>query len=357
MMRTLLKATLMALGAACTLLFAGGFPRLGAPELYHGGAMLLLGLLVAVLAFWGGLRLAAGSVVRLFCGLFCCFMAGIGLVMILRYGGKALDYAWQGGIMWFGAVGMGCIALVGGLFMGVFGFFAQKLMLQKLWLAGAHVAAFVVLVGAWVDFCAETRELVHLRVDGHQLLCTYGSGQPLPFQLRVDDFAIDYYEGNESYSLMSFQHETARWVRLGTVAVQGEDLQFGEDRWPVAALKKAPGMPRPFLTVGGARVILQDAPAVKEYRAKCHVMTKHRGRDEARDEILKVNEPLDVKGWQVTLMSHERAADGTPLLVLQLRHAPGRFWALSGMLGLILCTTCWCWQSVSLTSRKELTHA
>ncbi len=363
-MHTLLKATLMALGAACTLLFAGGFPLLGAPALYHGGAMLLLGGLVAVLALWGGLRLAKGNLVRLLCGLFSCFMAGIGLVMVLRYGAKALEYAGQGGIMWFGAVGMGCVAAVGVIFTGVFGFFAKKLMRHRLWLAGAHLAAALVLVGGFVDFCAEERLLVRQRADGKTLLSRVsapeGTARELPFRLRVDSFDVVYYSGEPTYSIMRFDHAHARWQRLGAVEVQGSELTFGEEHWPLSQLQRAPGMPRPFIVTGQQRVILQDAPVVKEYRARCHVMTQHRGRDEARDEWLKVNHPLDVKGWQITLMSHEQAADGTPQLVLQLRHAPGRFWTLTGMLGLILCTSMWCWlagQGANEHQGKEAAHA
>ncbi len=364
MMRTLLKASLMALGAACTLLFAGGFPLLGAPSLYHGGAMLLLGGLVAVLALWGALRLARGHLARLLCGLFSCFMAGIGLVMVLRYGGKALEYAGQGGIMWFGAAGMGCVAMVGVIFTGVFGFFARKLMRHRLWLAGAHLAAALVLAGGFVDFCAEERALVRQRVDGQSLLTHIrmpeGTMRELPFRLRVDNFDVEHYGGEPTYSLMHFDHALARWQRLGAVNVQGSELVFGDERWPQERLQRAPGMPRPFLVAGQQRVILQDAPVVKEYRARCHVMTQHRGRDEARDECLRVNHPLEVKGWQITLMSHERAADGTPQLVLQLRHAPGRFWALTGMLGLILCTTMWCWlagKDVNEHKPEEAAHA
>ncbi len=357
MMSTLLKSTLMALGAGCTLLFAGGFPLLGAPAVYHGGAMLLLGMLVGLLALWGGVRLARGNVARLLIGLFCCFMAGIGLVTVLRYGGKALEYAGQGGIMWFGFIGMGCIATVGVIFTGVFGFFSRKLMLPRLWLAGVHVAAFLVLLGAFVDSCAEERALVRQRADGKTTLSATGRGEELPFRLRVDEFAIDYYEGKATYSLMDFDHSSTRWKLLGAVELQGNELVFGDERWPLEQMKQAPGMPRPFLLAGQRRVILQDAPVVKEYRAKCHVMTKHRGRDEARDEWLKVNEPLDVKGWQITLMSHELAADGSPQLVLQLRRAPGRFWALTGMCGLILCTACWCWQGAMKEEGKEVAHA
>ncbi len=357
MMHSLLKAGLMVLGAGCTLLFAGGFPLLGAPALYHGGAMLLLGVLVALLSLWGAFRLSRGSVARLVFGLFSCFMSGIGLVMVLRYGSKAVDYAGLGGAMWFGAIAMGCIACVGVIFSGLFGFFAAKLMQPRLWLAGVHVAAFLVLAGAYVDFCSETREHVRLRADGEQICGTRADGQELPFRLRVDEFAVEYHKENATYSLMNFDHATARWQRLGAVSLRGAELVFGEERWPLADMKQAPGMPRPFLAAGGARVILQDAAPVKEYRARCHVMTRHRGREEQRDEVLRVNEPLEVKGWQLALMNHESAPDGTPVLVLQLRRAPGRFWSLTGMLGLILCTACWCWQGRGMNERKELTHA
>ncbi len=357
-MHTPLKVTLMVLGAGAVLLFAGGFPLLGAPALYRGGAMLLLGLLVAALSLWGALRLARGQWARLACGLFCSFMAGIGLVMVLRYGSKGLDYAGQGGFMWFGAVGMGCVAMAGMIFTGLFGFLARKLMRCRLWLAGAHVAAAMVLLGAYADYCREERAVVYQLADGKTVLSQAstqrGEKVELPFRLRVDEFAIDYHEGKETYSLLSFDHASARWQRLGAASVRGDELVSGDERWPLSQLRRAPGMPHPFLVAGQGRVILQDAPVVKEYRAKCHVVTWHRGREEARDEWLRVNEPVEAKGWQVTLMSHEQAADGTPRLALQLRRAPGRFWALTGMAGLILCTACWCWGVGKDESGKEV---
>ncbi len=359
-MSTLLKAALMALGAGCVLLFAGGFPVWGAPELYRGGAMLILGVLLCLFSLRGALRLAEDNLARLLCGLFCSFMAGIGLVMLLRYGGKALDYAGQGGIMWFGFIGMGCIAMAGCMFLGIFGFFTKRLMTRQLWLAGAHAACFFVLLGAYLDFCGEERHMVRVKADGQEVLRSLpgaSEGRELPFRLRVDEFAIEHYEGADNYSLMTFEHQTARWHRVGPVAVLGNELVFGDERWNKGKLQQAAGMPRAFLPVEQGRLILQDAPVVKEYRAKCHVMTTHRGREEARDEWLKVNEPLEVKGWQITLMSHEEAMGGTQRLVLQLRRAPGRFWTLTGMLGLILCTACWCWQTGVKTCGKEGTHA
>ncbi len=261
--------------------------------------------------------------------------------------------------MWFGFIGMSCIGLVGVIFTSVFGFFAKKLMLPRLWLAGAHVAVAAVLAGAYLDYAFERRVPERLRADGREELL-YSSAfadEELPFSLRADEFAIDYYEGNETYSLMHYDHDAARWERLGAVEREGERLCFGEESWDAAKLRLAPGMTRPFLNAGGLRIVLQGAPVVKEYRARCLVKTVHRGRMESREEWLKVNEPIEAKGWQITLMSHEEAADGTPVLVLQLRRAPGRFWALSGMVGLILCTACWCWGAGAKKTRKEAAHA
>ena len=86
-----LKATLMVIGAACVLLFAGGFPRLGAPEVYRGGAMLLLGVIGAVLSLWGAARLATGSLLRFLFGMLLAFFALAGVAVFLRYGAAALE--------------------------------------------------------------------------------------------------------------------------------------------------------------------------------------------------------------------------------------------------------------------------
>ncbi len=364
-MGTLLKASLMALAAGAVLLVAGGFPLLGAPAVYRGGAMLILGLLLAFLSLGGALRLAKGNYFRLGCGLFSCFMAGAGLVVVLEYGGKAIEYAGQGGGMWFGAIAMACTATVGLIFLGLFGFFANRLMTPQLWLAGLHAAVVFVLAGAYIDFVAEVSAPVRLAADGKSELASLalptGETRELPFRLRVDGFAIDYYEGAPAYSLMAYDSAGQRWVKEASLTVEGDRLTAGSgEAWPLAQLQTAPGMPQPFLVAGQGRVVLQDAATVRDYRARCHVTTWHRGRQEERDELLRVNEPLDLKGWQVSLMSHDAQADGTPVLVLQLRRAPGRFWALTGMAGIILCSAMWCWglgrkeTAVKLEPRQEV---
>ncbi len=348
-MGALLKASLMALAAGCVLLFAGAFPLLGAPQIYHGGAMLLLGMALGVLSLRASLRLAKGQRVRLLCGLFCCFMAGAGLVVIGEYGGKAVEYAAQGGTMWFGAIAMLCTAAVGLIFLGVFGFFTSRLMHRRLWLAGLHLAIVFVLAGAYIDHVAEVSDMARLAANGKDELSLLSHGpldeiKDLPFRLRADEFTIDYHDGVNNYALMEYERGSGTWKRVADVRREGDTLRCGDTRWSAADLKTAPGMPQPFLVAGPGQVILQELGAVKEYRAQCHITTWHKGRQEERDEILRVNEPLEIKGWQVTLMSHGVTADGTPELVLQLRCAPGRFWALTGMLGIIVCSAMWCWQ-------------
>ena len=68
-----LVLTLMVLGAAGLLLLAGGFPLVGEPAVYRSGLMLGLGIAAALLALWGGWRLAAGQRARYVCGLVSSF--------------------------------------------------------------------------------------------------------------------------------------------------------------------------------------------------------------------------------------------------------------------------------------------
>ncbi len=364
---TALKAALMALGAGAVLLFGGGFPLLGAPDIYRGGAMLLLAVLLAGLSLWGMLRIARGELFRLGLGSLFTFLSVIGLTMVLQYGSKSLAFAAQGGTLWFAAIGTACTASAGLIFIGVFGYLAYRLMTRRLWLAAAHLSVALVLVGALVDYAFEQKTMQVQPVDGKTVLSSLrhadGSEQELPFRLRADSFDILRYEGDESYRLYRFEHGTRQWVPLEAVAREGDELVLGEERWPLSAFTTGPHVSFPYLPAGKGRVILKDKEApVREYRADCHITTRYKGREEEREEQLRVNEPILAKGWQITLMSHGCTHGGTPVLYLQLRHAPGRFWALSGMIGIILCTACWSWlpdyrKKKANNEGKEAAHA
>ena len=345
-MRSTLKLTLMVVGAACVLLLAGGFPLMGAPEVYRSGAMLLLGLLAATLCAVAGWRLAAGERLRLVGGLIAVFFACAGVVTVWQFGSSAVEMASLGGAMWFGAVGMACTGLVGLIFTGLFGYLARRAMHARLWLAGAHWALVLIATGAYLDYCGELRVPVRLMAGSAPAICSVttpdGVQHPLDFTLTVQDFELHRYE-TRSYSLHGY--EQGRWQKIATLEeADGKLLLPGGTSRPVADLRTAPGMAQPFLLLPGepAQIIMQDIPPVREYKATCKVDTLYRGRPETRQVTLRVNEPLSCKGWVVYLMNYRDTAAGTEVELL-MRRAPGRLLALAGMVGLILCTAFWCW--------------
>ncbi len=343
-----LVLTLMLLGAAGLLLLAGGFPLVGEPAVYRSGLMLGLGIAVALLALWGGWRIAAGQKARYVCGLVSCFFTCSGLMVLWMYGSKALQYAAMGGTMWFGAMGMACTAMVGVLFTCIFGYFTYRLMTRRLWLAGVHWSLTLLALGIYMDYCGEVRAAAQLPSNGRVTVCevmtTAGEKILLPFTLRVDNFTASYY-GEDSYSL--YRREGEGWELLGHPTVEVDCLKFGEEMWALQDLRNMPGMPQPCLLLPATgeqteRLLMRNARTVKDYAATCHIETTHRGRGEVRDEVVRVNQPLHCKGWLIYLNSYSPMSSST-LVTLQLRKAPGRFPALAGMVGIILCTACWCW--------------
>ena len=345
-MSPLLKGGVMALGAAAVLLLAGAFPLLGAPEVYRSGASMLLGALSVLLCLWAGWNLAAGRRAQLVFGLIFLFFTVTGLVMLFQYGAKALEYAGVGGPMWAGFVGMGCVALTGVVFMGVFGFLCYRVMNSRmLWLAGLHWAVALLGIGAFVDAAYEVRVPVTMPADARteltELILDDGQRIPLGFRLRVDDFIVTHYD-DATYAIYSFVN--GRPGAANPVERKGDMLVLGEESWPVASLKAAPGMPHPFLMLPGspARVLVQNPGTVRDYCAKVVAFTDHRGRPETHKAELRVNSPFACKDWRFSLSSYRREGDTTEVL-MQARRAPGRFAALCGMVGIMICTAVWCW--------------
>lgn len=336
----------MSLGAACVLLLAGAFPLMGAPEVYRSGAMLLLGGLVVLLCLWGGWRLATGLRWQLIVGLIFLFFTVTGLNMLVQYGAKAVEYAGIGGPMWAGAVGMGCVALTGAVFMAVFGFLCCRVMNRRvLWLAGAHWAVALLGIGAFADAAYEVRVPVTLPADARteltELVLDDGRILPLGFRLRVDDFEVKHYD-DATYTIYTF--DKGRPGAAQPVECRGDMLHLGQECWPVSALKSAPGMPHPFLMLPGtpARVLVQKPGTVRDYCAKLVAFTDHRGRPETHKADLRVNSPFACKDWRFSLSSY-RDDGGRYEVLMQARRAPGRFAALCGMVGIIICTAVWCW--------------
>ena len=341
-----LKGGIMALGAACVLLLAGGFPLMGAPGVYGGGAMLVLGVLSILLCLAGGWRLVPGHRVQLVVGLVFLFFTVTGLVMLFQYGARAVEYAGIGGPMWAGAVGMGCVALTGVVFMAVFGFLCYRVMNHRvLWLAGLHWAVALLGIGAFVDAAYEVRIPVSLPADARteltELRAEDGRVFPLGFRLRVDKFVVQHYD-DATYALYTF--ENGRPGPMQVVERRGDTLHLGDESWPLSSLKKAPGMPHPFLMLPGnpARVLVQNPGTVRDYCAHIVAFTDHRGRPETHRAELRVNAPFACKDWRFSLSSYRGEGEQAQVL-LQARRAPGRFAALCGMVGIIICTAVWCW--------------
>ena len=340
------KGGIMALGAACVLLLAGGFPLLGAAGVYRGGAMLLLGLLCILLCLVGGWRLVPGRRVQLISGLVFLFFTVTGLAMLVQYGTRAVEYACIGGPMWAGAVAMACTAICGVVFMGVFGFLCCRVMNQRiLWLAGLHWAVGLLGLGAYADMLWEVRIPVALPADARteitELQAEDGSRYPLGFRLRVDKFEVSHYD-DATYAVYSF--EQGRPGAMHSVERRGDMLHLGAESWPLSALKKAPGMPHPFLMLPGnpARVLVQNPGTVRDYCAHIVAFTDHRGRPETHRAELRVNSPFACKEWRFSLSSYRGEGEQAQVL-MQARRAPGRFAALCGMVGIIICTAVWCW--------------
>ena len=341
----------MTLGAVAVLLLAGGFPPAGVPGVYHGGAMLLAGLAVLMLCLWGTWRLASGQLVRLAVGLTSLFLAGAGVMGLWSFGAESCRMAAIGGPMWFGAVGVGCMAAIGALFAGIFGFLTWRLMHRRLWLAALHLCTALVLLGAGVDMLYSREHALSLEVGK--------AGAPLPLSAGgsltplVKNFEIERYEGSESYALL--RHEGGRWVHQGTPQLQGEEIVYEGERWPVSSLQRIASMPRPFLLIPGQppRLLLQGEAPVKAYHADCRLTLRHGDQQEIQEVTLRVNKPVGCKGWLLYLMSYRPLSDGSTRVELLARHAPGRFLTLLGFIGIILSTAGWCYHPRSADSPTQ----
>ena len=355
----------MVLGAACVLLLAGAFPILGAPAVFRGGVMMLIGVVAALLALWGGWRLSAGKHAQFIFGLVSLYFTTSGLITAWMYGCKAVEHAMLGGAMWFGALAMACTMVVGLLFAVIFGFFLLKLMSPRLWLAGVHWCCTLIVAGAVLDYCYEQNAYIHATVGNGDKIdavtTTAGENHSLGFALQVNDFKVTHYDAaapatpQQHHLLITEQggQYTAavrmhgRWMPLpkGHLTETEDTLQLAGRRFLKSEVKAHPTIAYPCLLVSSPMPQgVTGTGTVKEYSAACTVFTDHRGRPETRRETLKVNAPIACKDWHIYLLSYSYDPICNQVtLVLQARNAPGRWYALAGMVGLIICTACWCW--------------
>ncbi len=293
-MNRALASAQMLLGALCLLCFAGAFPLLPCPEVYRSGAMLCLGFAGMALALWGALRLAKGHYKRFLFGLVASFFAGAGVCIALECSSLSWGFIQEGGNALFAAATLACAALVGLLFFLVFGYLLLRVMTRRLWLAVAHVALLPLAFGAYFDFVAERSTAILVPVGPEVPALTEipfpdGLRYPLGAELRLKKLTLLYHSPS------------------------------------------AEGQP----------------PAVQQYELDALVTDKR----STHPAVIRVNEPLMLGGWQLSLQSYRQVA-GQTFVQLQARHAPGRRWALGGMIALIISIAAWCWWPKIPTDQK-----
>ena len=366
----------MVIGAALVLLVAGASPVLGAPAVYHSGLMMLLGILAALLCFWGGLRIATGKRAQFIFGSICTYFIVSGVMIAWTYGAKAIEYAGYGGAMWFGAIGMGCVMVIGVLFTAIFGFFALKLMSPRLWLAGLHWSCTFIVLGAMIDYCYEENAYIITTVGSGEKITSVttdtGEKRSLDFTIQVTDFEIDYHDDvtpakrnllitkkNNQYNLYCWRHN--QWQELPPLHFKIEDnyLCFSNQKFDLSKLKPIPNEDGNMMLISEPIPHgLSESGNIKEYRAYCTIDTDHRGRPETRKEVLRVNYPIACKDWKIYLLNYNYDPISNKVtLYLQARNAPGRWFAMVGMVGVIVCTACWCWwrrkKAINITGKES----
>ncbi len=337
------------LGGVVLLLLAGADPWRGAPAVYRSGVMLVLGGLAGLLSLLGVWKAARHRLLRFGVGLCLLALTVAAVPGLVLFGEKGIEYAHCGGAMWFGAVGMACLALVSLMIAGVLGYLGLRAMRAPgLWGAGMHLAVVIILTGAFTDYFSAREVTADCGVGG----AAFPAGEQ-PFSVRVDDFSVTRYEGGETYTLL--RHSGGSWQYVGTPRREGDTLRWGEESWPVAQLLPAPDAAahtaQRYLLLPGRppRLLLQHAAPIREYRAHCRLVGRETGKTAKNEktEQLRVNHPISFCGWQVYLMSADPAGTRVHLL---LRRAPGRPFIYAGAIGLVLCSLGW---GFAGTRRKE----
>lgn len=327
------RAALRVLFALCTLLLAGGLPWGGAEEVYRCGFMQVLGGGIGVMCLCAARRLSRGESARFAAGAVCLFFALAGVGIALKFGGKTYTFARMGGGMWFGAVGTACSALIGLCFIAVFGYLGYLCMrVKKLWVAGMHLCLVVLLIGAFVDFYCEQRIPLVCAADAPDSF----TGDPkLPFSVSVKHLDIIRYNDTDTYILMV--HRAGKWHAEARGTRDGSRIRFGDESRQLSELHRINGGNNRFYAIPGypPRILVQQMPPVREYRAVCSLRIPQ-GKIEEAD--IRVNEPAEWEGYKIYLMNC--SADGRRVQ-LPARRAPGDVWVRSGAIGFLLCSCGW----------------
>ncbi len=327
-MTRFLKLAQMLIGGAALLLFAGGFPRMGVPAIYQSGAMLLLGVIGMGFAFFAGLRIARGGMV--------------GFLRATFYALLAMACAWA----CLSIVSSWYLIVVGILLLLLFSYLTWRNLEKRYSLAWAHLALIPVAFGAYLDHAFEINGAVPVVVDSpdvtDHLQLTADKQAPFGFSLALHHFDLTHYESHQ-YDI--YQQDGREWKLLGKMRQKEEMLYYEGENWSISELQHDAKMGKQaflFIDSKPMRLILEGEPTIKEYKVD-YTLNDPELEEEKRG-VLRVNEPIEHRGWQFSMMNYrvmEQA--GQTIVHLEARHAPGRFWARSGMFALIISIASWCW--------------
>ncbi len=351
------KLAQMLIGGAALLLFAGGFPRFGVPEVYHSGAMLLLGVLGAVFVCIATYRIVSDRPL-VFLKVTALALLTIASAWLACSG--LLGLLDDAGMSWGQLSFTASRAVLGFLATLCFAYFCWRMLDKRMSLAWAHLAMLPLAFGAYLDYAFELNGALPVVVDHVEatetLRLTDEKRVPFGFSLSLKNFELSHYEATR-YDM--YEQDGREWKVLGGMELRDEQLYFENTSWSLSELQHDKRMgDRAFLFIDGKpmRLIYEAEPTVKQYKVDYILEDKRQG--EILCGELRINEPIEYQGWQFSLMSYRELASADQVLVqLEARHAPGRLWARGGMIALIISIATWCWIPSVSRIRKEKTTA
>ncbi len=348
------KLAQMLIGGAALLLFAGGFPRFGVPEIYHSGAMLLLGILGAIFVFFAAYRIVDNKILAFLKVTVFALLT----VASVWFSSTAVATVFTGEDMGFYQLSFEIARALLGLSAALcFAYFSWRSLDKRISLAWAHLSMLPLAFGAYLDYAFELNGAVPVIVDHEEAAETLRLADekraPFGFSLFLNDFELSHYDG-ERYDM--YEQDGQEWKVLGKMELRDGELYFENASWSLSELQHDKRMgDRAFLFIDGKpmRLIYEAEPTVKQYKVDYILENKLLG--ETLRGVLRINEPIEYQGWQFSLMSYREMESSDQVLIqLEARHAPGRFWARAGMLGLIISIATWCWIPNAPRKRKEM---
>lgn len=184
----------------------------------------LVGILLAIfslIALLFACRKAKGQLARLVCSAIGAFFTVAGVFIFLECGKLALSFAMTGGTAWFPAVTLGCCALVGAIFTGVFGYLLTRILNRPLCFGLAYLALIPVMVGSYLNYTQAVQAFIPIieKQAVKSLPLPDGDDFPLEFELTVNS---DYkYEPSAKVEIVAARHKSVTHLELQ------DDLQEG----------------------------------------------------------------------------------------------------------------------------------